>query len=157
MREGLQSNRKGDDVHYVTSERIVSHKILNDATGELEAKDFMEMKQKKKLKGGFSMVYLDYDEAVESIIRSQLDFSLVVAIRKMFTYKRVEVVLSATDISQKFSVSKSKVDLLIKKMLTASLLKRVSRGTYRLNPYMYLPFRADGPELQAEWNKVTTS
>ena len=136
---------------YVVSEKSITHRVLNDSTGELEAKQFSEVKTRKNIKGGFSMVYNNYDEAVGAIVKSQLDFKLVVYIRKLFTYKKIEVSVSSTRISKDLGVGKSKVDSIVKRMVEVNLLKRVHRGVYRLNPYMYLPMNSNGESMQSEW------
>lgn len=143
-------------MRYVTGELSITHDILNPNTGELESRKFTAPRKTSKLRGGFSMVYSDYDTAVGEIIRSQTDYALVTYIRKLFTQKKVEVVISTTDISKKLGISKSKLDLLLKRMLEADLLMRVTRSTYRLNPFMFLPFKADGAELQEEWINLRT-
>ena len=99
------------------------------------------------------MVYKSYDEALLQIIKSRTDMELVIHIRDLFTYQRTENVLSKTDIS-KLGVSEQKVTTIIKRMLDAGLLLRVARGIYRLNPYMYLPYKANAETLQTEWNDI---
>jgi hypothetical protein len=39
-------------------------------------------------------------------------------------------------------------------MLQADMLMRISRGIYRFNPYMYIPYGGDGETLQKEWNEI---
>ena len=137
-----------------TSYDSISKQVLNQATGELEWKQFKEVKERKRVKGGFKMVYKSYDEATINIITSTLDLKILIYIRDLFTYARTENVLSKIDIAKAMEVSQPKVSTIIKKMVDTNLLMRVSRGTYRLNPFMYLPFRANGEELQDEWNNL---
>ena len=40
-------------------------------------------------------------------------------------------------------------------MEEVGLLKRVYRGIYRMNPYMYVPTMANAEVLQEEWNKLS--
>ncbi len=133
---------------------IITKKVLNEETGELESKDFKETKTSKRIRGGFRMVYKSYDKAVEEIITSKKDFSILVYIRDLFTYQRVENVLSKKDLALLFNVSEQKITTLIKKMININLLKRIDRGIYRLNPYMYIPFRANAEALQKEWTEL---
>jgi len=145
---------KGLCMDYITTKHSITHKVLNEDTGELESKQFSEQKQRKRIKGGFRMVYLDYDKALLQIIKSAKDLELVISIRDTFTYQQVEVHLSPTDMHTTTGIAKSKITEVIKRMVTTELLKKVKRGTYRLNPYMYLPYRGDGEQLQAEWNNL---
>lgn len=140
---------------HTTIKDIVSHKILNETTGELENKDFIEIRERKKIRGGFRMAYKNYDDAVEEVISSKLDYKILVYIRDSFTYQRVETPLPKDVISKSLDVSAQKVTLIIKKMLEAGLLYRVSRGVYRMNPFMYVPFRANAADLQSEWEFIT--
>jgi len=138
-------------MNYTEVTRIITERVLNNNTGELEPKTFREVKQTKQVKGGFSMVYKSYDDVLKECVTSNLDLKIILAIREMFTYARIEVVISALDLSKQLKTSKQKVTTVITKLVENRLLKRVARGTYRLNPFMYLPFRSDASTLQAEW------
>jgi len=133
---------------------IITHSILNPETGEVETKDFREVKTNKGAKGGWKMVYAAYDEAVKNIISSKKDYEILVYIRDKFTWKRVENVLSKKDISSNFNVSERKVTDIINRMVKESLLFRIERGIYRLNPFMFLPYKADAKALQKEWREL---
>lgn len=137
-----------------TSIEIVAHKILNETTGELELKDFVEVKQTKRMQGGFRMTYLSYDKAVLQVITSKKDLEIVVHVRDMFTYKQVENTIKASELGKSLGVTRQKTTTLLKRMVEVGLLKKVKANTYRLNPYMYIPFRADASELQREWSEL---
>lgn len=109
----------------------------------------------KRLRGGFRMVYKSYDDALVTIVKSTKDLELLILIRDMFTYKQVEVNLSTTDLHAKTGIAKSKITEVVSRMVSADLLRKIRRGVYRLNPYMYVPFRADAETLQAEWLTLT--
>ncbi len=140
---------------YSESYCIVTKEVLNNNTGELETIDFKELKQSKRIKGGFKMIYSSYDDALLQIVKSGKDLEIVIHIRDKFTYARPECVLSAVDLSNELNIAKSKITEIINRMVKSKLIMRVSRGVYRLNPFMYLPFRCNGEELQSEWNHIT--
>jgi len=125
--------------------------ILNPETGEVETKDFREIIAKKGIKGGFMMMYKNYDEVLENTINSKKDLKVVHFIRQLFTYKNTEVSLSLSHIAAKTGVSRSKVGVIVKKLTDLNFLKKVRRGVYRMNPFMFLPYKANGEELQREW------
>ena len=100
------------------------------------------------------MIYKQYDEAVIDVITSKTDLEIVVGIRDMFTYKQTEQAIKATELATRFKVTRQKISNIIKKMVEAKLLLKIARGVYRLNPYMYLPYKANAEELQAEWNEL---
>ena len=140
-------------MYFETSESI-TRKVLNEALGTLEDVVFKTQKQRKNIKGGCAMFYKSYEEAVANIISSKLDFYILLEIKKMFTYARVECLLSPTDLSKQLGCTKSKVNKVISDMVDEQMLMRVARGTYRLNPYMVIPFRANGETLQSEWSQL---
>ena len=135
---------------------IVTHKILNEKTGELEAKDFEEIKTSKKIKGGFNMIYhKPYEEAMEVCVKSNKELKLFNWVTNQFTYTRVEVPIIYT-LAKKdgIEISKRQFSNMLKILVDINYLQRVSRGVYRLNPFVYLPFRANAEELQQEWNDM---
>lgn len=141
-------------MQFITTKQSITHKILNETTGELEPKQFDEIVKKKRIKGGFRMIYKSYDDALLSIVKSTKDLELVIFIRDMFTYRQVEVHLSTSYLQEQTGMAKSKITEVISRMVAAELLRKVRRGVYKLNPYMYVPFRADAEELQSEWIKL---
>lgn len=138
-------------MQFTTTKQSITHKILNETTGELEPKQFDEIVKKKRIKGGFRMIYKSYDDALLTIVKSTKDLELVIFIRDMFTYRQVEVNLSTSYLQKQTGMAKSKITEVVSRMVAAELLRKVRRGVYKLNPYMYVPFRADAETLQAEW------
>ena len=141
-------------MEFVETFGIITKQVLNENTGELESKQFKEERTKKRLRGGFSMVYKSYDEALLEVVRSSKDLECVLCIRNMFTYQRVECVISKHDVAAMTGVSHQKATAVIASMVASGILKRVARGVYRLNPFMYLPFQANGEQLQSEWRSI---
>ena len=108
----------------------------------------------KKIKGGFTMIYkAEYDNALENIVKSNLDLKLVNAIKDKFTYKQTDVFISTKSLSFRFGTSQRKVQKVIKSMCEAKLLYK-NGETYRLNPFMFIPYHANGEELQNEWKEL---
>ena len=140
---------------FTESYEIISHKILNEDIGEIENKDFKEVKKRKKIRGGFRMAYLLYDEAVANIIKSNIDFIIITRIREMFTYRQIENNLSPTQLAKDFNVSRQKISNLLKQMKEQKMILKVKGTIYRFNPFMYIPFRANAEELQREWDELS--
>jgi len=138
----------------VTKQRIISEKILNKDTGQLEDIIFTEQHKSKKIRGGFNLMYhKSYEEVTEQVIKSNKDVRLFNWITNQFTYARIEVplVYSQCDIE----VSQPQFSRMIKQLLELNYIKRISRGIYRLNPFVYVPFRANAEELQHEWDELS--
>lgn len=135
---------------------IIQKKVLNDNTGELETTDFKKVTTRKNIRGGFVMVYKSYDKALENIVKSNLDMQLVNAIKDKFTYKQTDVFISTKSLAIRFGTTQRKVQLLVKAMIDATMLLKIG-STYRLNPFMFIPYNANGEELQAEWKELVAS
>jgi len=138
----------------IESSRIISKQVLDVNTGELVYTNFREEKIRSGLRGGFRMVYVEFDTAMLEVVASRLDYEIAIGIRELYTKKQTEVHLKKKELSELFNTSEDKVVKVIARMVSANLLLRVSRGTYRFNPFMYLPMMAPGAELQREWNQI---
>ncbi len=98
------------------------------------------------------MYHKNYEEITESVINSNKDLKLFNWITNQFTYKRIETSLSFLDCT--VSVSQTQFAKMLKKLVDIKYIKRRKRGIYRLNPYIYVPYNANGSELQEEWNNI---
>lgn len=141
-------------MNYNETYSIITKKVLNENTGEIENKEFTEVGKAKTIKGGYRRVYKSYDEAVADVISSKKDYIIVTTIRDKFTYMKTEIALVTKDIAEDVGVTQRKVQTIVNKMLKADMLRKVDRLSYVLNPYMYLPFRANAEKLQHDWKET---
>ena len=140
-------------MRFEKSTYIITKKILNDNTGELEPKDFKELKEVSYLRGGFNMIYhKSYEVVTESAIKSNTDLKLFNWITNEFTYQKVDVPLPYSQC--KVSISQPQFSRMIKRLVELNYLMRTSRGVYRMNPFIYIPYKGTGDELQKEWNEL---
>jgi hypothetical protein len=140
-------------MQFVTKLESITHKILNEATGELESKDFKEIRKHRRVKGGFNFMYhKDYEAVTETVVKSNKDLKLFNWITNKFAKTKVEVqiVHSTCDLD----ISQPVFSKMIKKLIEIKYLKRVGRGIYRLNPFIYVPYQGDVETLQREWNEL---
>ena len=111
------------------------------------------------------MYYELYDKAQFHIVKGEKDLAVMVHIKNLFTKNKIEIPLNAREIAKKVVIKKRngkiekgvgqpKVSTVIKHMVECEFLARVSRGMYRLNPYMHLPSFSNGVELQKEWDEI---
>lgn len=106
----------------------------------------------KNIKGGFNMIYHKaYEDIMEEVINSKKELKLFNWITNKFTYQRIEVPLPFTEVS---FISKRQFSEMIKKLVELKYIQRISKGLYRLNPFIYLPYRSDATQLQQEWNDI---
>ncbi len=142
----------------IKTQKQREEKVLNPNTGELEIATYREIKTHIHLKRGYVRMYpKNYDEATEKIIHSNLDLKIWITIRKSFTRDRVESSLPSKEIAKKLKTSQQKVSGIIKRMVDEDVLRRVSRGIYKLNPFVYMPYMANGEKLQKEWENTNDS
>jgi predicted transcriptional regulator len=127
----------------------IQKKVLNDKTGELESKNFVEEHRIKRIRGGYHMVYGEYEEIMEEVIKSNKDIKLFNWITNSFTYKKEEVNLTFG--MCELNVSQPQFSRMIKKLIDLNYIKRINRGIYKLNPFIYVPYKANAEELQREW------
>ena len=138
---------------FVKSTLSISKKVLNEDTGELESKEFKEEYKRSSIKGGFNLMYHGkYEEITEQALKSSTDIKVFNWITNSFTYQKVEVPL--THSICKIKISKAQFSKVLKRLIELNYLKRISRGIYRMNPFIYIPYKADGAELQREWNEL---
>ncbi len=100
------------------------------------------------------MVYKSYDDIQVSLLKSSKDIEVFLIIRDKFTYARIESNISAVTISKTLNISVPKVSRLIKSLVDNDFLMRVDRGIYRLNPFMFIPYKSNAELLQKEWREI---
>ncbi len=135
-------------------DKIISQVVLNKTTGELETQDLRVLKPTSKIKGGYRMMYKNYDEIQSELLKSNLDIRIFLYIRDKFSRTRIETSISARAIANELNTTPSKVSTLIKQLVENNFLMRVDRGIYRMNPFMFIPYGSPAEELQKEWEKL---
>ena len=140
----------------VTKYDIVTHTILNESTGELESKDFIETFKKKKMRGGFNLIYHNpYEEIMELVVNSNKEMKLFNWVTNQFSKNRVETYVTFSVCKEDgIEISKRQFSEMVKILVREKYLMRIRRGIYRLNPFIYLPTMADAESLQREWKEL---
>ncbi len=134
---------------------FVDLNVMNEQTGEVSKHTFKKSISKSNLKGGYVRMYINnYEDSLSHIVKSNLDLSIYFYIQGLFTKNRIEFALPTKGISKKLKTSQPKISMIIRNMVNIGTLLRVDRGIYRFNPYIYIPYRADGERLQKEWNEL---
>ena len=95
------------------------------------------------------MHYKSYEQITESVITSNKDLKLFHWITNQFTKNRIESAITHTACT--VDVSQPKFSKFVKQLVELNYLCRVSRGIYRLNPFVYVPYQSNAETLQAEW------
>jgi len=138
--------------HYSNS---IVKRVLNTDTGELEPIRFtqdIQYNQGKK-RGWVPMYKNGYDEVMINL-GSKLEHKLFIEIRDMFTSRNTEVAISQVDLANRFDSTPPTINRLIKKLLEIEFLLKIRRGVYRMNPFILIPYQADGYKLQEEWDEL---
>jgi hypothetical protein len=131
--------------------------VLNKETGELEDHRFIKdtVYRKDKKQGWIAMYKNGYDEIMMSL-KSDLEKRLFIDIRDRFTKNKKVVAINQTSLAKKYDTTKSTVNRFIKKMKDIDFLYKTDDG-YMMNPFMIIPYQADGLELQNEWKELHTN
>lgn len=136
---------------YTTKNTIIAKRILNETTGEIETVNFREETKIKYIRGGFNMIYhKSYEDVMETVVKGSKELKLFNWVTNRFTYQRIEAAIVFSECP--IECSQPTFSKLVKRLIDINYLRRVSRGIYRLNPYIYVPFRADASTLQREWD-----
>ena len=100
----------------------------------------------------FDMQYQEYDLAIAKIIESRKDFEIITYIKNLFLEKEIKFI--ASNASRDLKTSKRKIYEILSLMIENKILFHVSILTFRLNPYMIIPFGFSGEDLQKEWDEL---
>ena len=137
------------------SSRSITIPTLNSSTGEVQNRTFTEdiqFKQGKK-QGWTTMYKINYDEVMMTL-KSDLEKKIFFLIRDSYTKSQTEVSFNKTKIAKKFKSTRPTVSRLFSKLEKIDFLKKTDDGSYRMNPYCYIPCKADGLILQEEWTAL---
>ena len=136
--------------------RIITKRVLNEETGELESKDFAEIITKTKMAGGFNLLYINkYQEVMSKVCVGKTSTAVLIWVQSSFTARQTEVNLSFLEAKKYIpKLSKGKYFQVLHQLLEIGFIKKIKIGRYRMNPYIYLPYKADGVQLQKEWNEL---
>ena len=142
----------------VTVETIITSKELYDAeTGEsvlLKHESVKETEYKETISRGWTaMYYKDYDEVMLSTIKSDLDLKIFLTIKNSFTYKKIDVVLNQSKIADEIGCSRRSVSRMFSRLREYEFIAKDS-GSYRLNPFIFIPYQSKGVELQQQWSEM---
>jgi len=132
--------------------RSIPIEILNQDTGELESKRFTEDRVyvSSGIKQGWRRMYIAYDEVMESL-KSQKEIQLFIHIRNMFTKSKSYIGINQTKIAKEFGISREMMNRFIRKLITLKFIQKQEDSTYKMNPFMFIPYQADAKILQKEW------
>jgi len=132
----------------------ITYDILNLETGEIQKKMFTEDKiYKKSHKGGWSMIYKDYDEMLVELIRSKKEIERFTHLKHMIN-PDFQLHLNITKEAEKLGMTRQSLSSFLARMIKVGFLNRTNTG-FLSNPYMYIPYKArDTKAHQEMWTKL---
>jgi len=137
----------------IVSER--SRDVIDPLTGEVIREHYNEIiKNKSRVKGGWGMIYGSYDNVLMSM-KSPKEIEVLIRIKTMFTRSKSEVSFTQSELADRFDISRMSVSKIIKRLVQSGFIYKVSTSSYIMNPYMVVPYQADGAELQEQWDCLT--
>ncbi len=132
----------------------IAVKFFDEATGEYTTYGTMTRDKEyapTKRQGWCTMYKSLYDD-VTLELNSKLETQIFLHIRDSFTLHKDEVHFNKTAIAKKLGSTRPTVSKLFKKLEGLQAIRNIGDGVYRLNPYMFIPYQADGLRLQHEWD-----
>jgi len=125
-------------------------KVLDEETGEIKPQICSFDAKREKIKQGWCRMYKSYDDVILEL-NSKLEIAIFFHIRNKFTKEIKEAYINQRQISKKFNSTPATINKIMRKLEKTKFLKKVERSVYRMNPFMFLPYKANGEELQREW------
>jgi len=141
-------------LNYVITETIITKSILNNQTGEIDDEEFIQRKSKTKTyKGGWRMMYIDF-EYVLIEMKSPKEVKALLQLKNMFKASTNQIVINKSRMCKDFGMTRVTFSNFITRLISYDFLIELIDKQYRMNPFMYLPYRSNGKELQDEWEKI---
>lgn len=131
---------------------VLKIEYFDDETGEVRSDKYKF--GKSRIKYGFSICYPALFDALSNVIRSNVDAKIVFYIISLFKSKTNKTEIDYIEVAKMFNVSSSKVSKLLGRMVKYEILMRVGRGKYLINPFMYIPYKANGYYRQNIWKSL---
>jgi len=131
----------------------ITKQILNPTTGEIQNEVYTrDTKKKSGIKQGWTMTYIDYDEMLATVVKSNLDMKLVMHLKLMIK-RDFTLTINITKESEKIGIGRDKLSKMLKRLVDAEFLRKTDTG-YKSNPFMFLPFRPiDAESEQLKWKE----
>ena len=131
----------------------ITKSILDKATGEIEEVLFTkDISYTKTFKQGWRMYYIDYDEMLEKVVKSNRDITTINHLKTLIT-SDFELHINITKESEKIGIGRDKLSKLLSRLVEANFLRRTETG-FISNPFMYIPYKAnDIKGKQDEWKR----
>ena len=99
------------------------------------------------------MVYrTKYDQAMLKSCKSIRDVEMFIYIRDMFTCSKSKVNINQSKLAKESEVSRNTISKLMKRMRLEEFIRKNIDGSYSMNPFHFVPYRAKVELLQSEWN-----
>lgn len=135
----------------IKTEIIITKTVLNNKTGEIKEEEFVQKKSIiDMIKGGWRMVYKDFDYILLSM-KSPNEIRALLQIRDLFKVSLSRVVINKTTMCKKMGMTRATFSKFISRLIQYDFLMELSDKQYMMNPFMFLPYKANGKELQEEW------
>ena len=135
----------------------ISKDVLNKETGEIEKEVFIkDVGYTKTIKQGWRMYYIDYDNMLEKVIRSNKDIQVIHSLKQMISRDFV-LNINITQEAKKLNMGRDKLSKILSRLVDAGFLIRKDKY-FVSNPFMYIPYRANSPlEHQERWKDMVKS
>jgi hypothetical protein len=139
---------------YIITETIITKNILNNKTGEIDEEEFIQRKSKSRTsKGGWRMMYSDFEYVLINM-KSQKEIKALIQLKNMFKASISQIVINKSTMCKNFGMTRVTFSNFISRLISYNFLIELEDKQYRMNPFMYLPYKSSGRELQDEWERI---
>lgn len=132
----------------------ITKSVLDKSTGEVKDEIYEKKTEyKRTIKQGWRMYYIDYDEMLEKVVKSNRDITTINHLKKMIS-KDFELHINITKEAKRIGIGRDKLSKVLSRLVEANFLRRTEVG-FISNPFMHIPYHArDILERQDQWKEL---
>ena len=98
-------------------------------------------------------MYSDF-EYVLIKMKSPKEIKALLKLKNIFKASTIQIVINKSTMCKDFEMNRVSFSNFITRLISYDFLIELNDKQYRKNPFMYLPYKSSGLELQEEWNKI---
>jgi len=98
-------------------------------------------------------MYSDF-EYVLIKMKSPKEIKALLKLKNIFKASTIQIVINKSTMCKDFEMNRVSFSNFITRLISYDFLIELNDKQYRMNPFMYLPYKSSGLELQEEWNKI---
>jgi hypothetical protein len=98
-------------------------------------------------------MYSDFEYVLINM-KSQKEIKALIQLKNMFKASISQIVINKSTMCKNFGMTRVTFSNFISRLISYNFLIELEDKQYRMNPFMYLPYKSSGRELQDEWERI---